>query len=136
MSKKNKKGGWQDPGQGSFGDNPFASALGGLSAPQAPEEILDALAPAEEGEAQHEARSPRRAHLRVERKGRGGKMVTVVERLGLKAEALERWCSELKNELGTGGAVEGQELVFQGDQRQRLVDLLETRGVERVTGGP
>ncbi|MBI5516743.1 MAG: translation initiation factor [Deltaproteobacteria bacterium] len=74
-----------------------------------------------------------RCVVRYERKGRGGKEATVVERLGLGAPELQRWCGELKKALGCGGGVEGESLVFQGDQRERLRTLLEARGVRRVT---
>ena len=78
---------------------------------------------------------PARAVVRMERKGRGGKEVTVVEQLGLGAADLERWLKALKGALGCGGAVEGATIVLQGDLRQRVPDLLTARGVGRVTIG-
>jgi translation initiation factor 1 len=78
--------------------------------------------------------SPPRAVVRLERKGRGGKEVTVVEQLQLEAKELARWLKELKQSLGCGGTVEGGALVFQGDQRQRLKAALLTRGVRRISG--
>lgn len=78
--------------------------------------------------------APARAVIRLERKGRGGKEVTVVEQLDLAAPELVRWHQELKRSLGCGGAVEGNALVFQGDQRQRLRAALLARGVRRITG--
>ena len=76
-----------------------------------------------------------RAVVRLERKGRGGKEVTVVEKLDLGAAALERWVGELKRALGVGGAVEGDALVLQGDVRDRVAALLTARGVRKVTRG-
>jgi translation initiation factor 1 len=81
------------------------------------------------------ARGPARAVIRLERKQRGGKEVTVVEKLGLSPAELERWCRELKQALGCGGAVERDTIVLQGDLRQRLPGVLEHRGVQRVTVG-
>ena len=81
------------------------------------------------------AKGPARAVVRMERKGRGGKEVTVVEQLGLRPAELETWLKALKGALGCGGAVEGDTLVLQGDQRDRLPALLEKRGVRRVTVG-
>ncbi len=80
-----------------------------------------------------EARRPRRAVVRYQRKGRGGKEVTLVEQLGLPAGELERWLSELKRHLGCGGAAENEVLALQGDQRERLRALLEQWGIPRVT---
>jgi len=81
------------------------------------------------------AKGPARAVVRLERKGRGGKEVTVVEQLGLGARDLEEWLSALKGALGCGGATEDSAIVLQGDQRKRLPKLLEARGVRRVTVG-
>ncbi len=80
-----------------------------------------------------EPKGPARAAVRLERKQRGGKEVTIVEKLGLPAAALETWCSELKSSLGCGGAVDGDSIVLQGDLRKRLPDLLTRRGVAKVT---
>jgi len=74
-----------------------------------------------------------RAVVRMERSGRGGKTVTVVEKLGLPARELERWQAELKRALGTGGALEGSSLVVQGDVRDRVAAWLGARGVGKVT---
>ena len=78
---------------------------------------------------------PRRAVLRLEKKGRGGKEVTVVEQLELPPVELERWLKDVKQALGTGGSVEGGRLVLQGDHRERLRLLLLARGVRRVSVG-
>ncbi|MBM7113628.1 translation initiation factor [Archangium primigenium] len=81
------------------------------------------------------ARGPARAVVRMERKGRGGKEVTVVEQLELSEAERDTWLKALKGSLGCGGTVEGDTLVLQGDQRERLPALLEARGVRRVTVG-
>lgn len=77
--------------------------------------------------------APARAIVRYQRKGRGGKEATIVEQLGLSPEQAETWCIDFKRALGCGGGVEGEQLVFAGDQRARLPALLEARGVRRVT---
>ncbi|HZX93767.1 MAG TPA: translation initiation factor [Myxococcales bacterium] len=80
-------------------------------------------------------KGPARAVVRMERKGRGGKEVTVVEQLELKPAELETWLKALKNALGCGGVAEGDTLVLQGDQRKRLPELLTSRGVRKVIVG-
>ena len=80
-------------------------------------------------------RGPARAVVRLERKQRRGKEVTVIDKLALPAKDLERWCRELKQALGCGGAVEGDAIVLQGDLRSRLEPVLLARGVGRVTIG-
>ncbi len=69
----------------------------------------------------------------MERSGRGGKQVTVVEQLGLPSADLAEWLKVLKTTIGCGGAVEGDTVVLQGDQRKRLPALLTARGVRKVT---
>ena len=111
--------------------NPFA-VLGGLhgARPDEPAESKPEPAPAPvEGTGK---RIPR-AVVRYERSGRGGKEVTVVEHLLIDAAERGPWLRELKAALGCGGSVEGQTLVLQGDQRERLPKLLTARGVKRVT---
>jgi len=80
-------------------------------------------------------KGPTRAVLRYERKGRGGKEVTLVEQLGLEAAGLEEWCREARKALGCGGSVEGGALVLAGDQRARLTVWLQSKGVTQVRGG-
>ena len=79
------------------------------------------------------ARGPARAVVRLERKHRRGKEVTVVDKLGLSADELARWCRELKQALGCGGIVDGDAIVLQGDLKARLPALLAARGVAKVT---
>jgi len=76
-----------------------------------------------------------RAVVRMERAGRGGKEVTVVEHLGLPAQTLDLWLKALKSALGCGGSVEGDYLLLQGDHRKRLPALLTARGVKKITVG-
>jgi translation initiation factor 1 len=80
-------------------------------------------------------KGPARAVVRLERAGRGGKAVTIVDHLDLRAPDLERWLKSLKAQLGCGGVIEGDAIVLQGDHRDRLQRLLADRGVKKVTKG-
>jgi translation initiation factor 1 len=116
-----------------FSNNPFAAlgpVRGSVPAPETPQPLPPSGAP----EAKL-SRAIARAVIRLERTGRGGKEVTVVEQLGLSGSDLEKWLKELKSALGCGGVVEGPSLVLQGDHRKRLPDVLAKRGVKRVTIG-
>jgi translation initiation factor 1 len=128
VGKKDKKPGAQAQASAAPFHNPFAQLAG----------ARDALPPGPAPKAAVEAAEPRgpaRAVVRMERKGRGGKEVTVVEQLGLRAAELENWLKALKGQLGCGGTLEGDTLVLQGDQRERLPALLGARGVRKVTVG-
>lgn len=109
--------------------NPFAALRDKLGVPASE----PTAAPAAPEPAPPEKRGPARAVVRIERKGRGGKEATVVEKLELPPKELEVWLKDLKKSLGTGGVIEGDTLVLQGDQRERLRELLEARGVRKVT---
>ena len=73
--------------------------------------------------------------VRYERKGRGGKEVTVVEQLALSAAERAEWLQALKQALGCGGMLEGESLVLQGDHRSRVRAWLSARGVRRISVG-
>lgn len=114
-------------------DNPFA-VLEGLRAslPSAP----NAPTPAPANEAPTPPRAaPARAVVRIERKGRGGKEATVVEKLGLCEAELERWTRDMKQSFGCGGTVEDGAIVLSGDQRDRAVAFLRKAGVAKVIRG-
>lgn len=114
--------------------NPFA-ALAGLRDRLPPGEAPPSGSPPSGSAPSDAPRGPARAVVRYERKGRGGKEVTLVDKLGLSESDLAAWCRELKRALGCGGTVEGAVIVLAGDQRTRLPGLLEARGVRRVTVG-
>jgi translation initiation factor 1 len=80
-------------------------------------------------------KGPARAVVRMERAGRGGKDVTVVEQLGLNSSQMAAWLKDLKAALGCGGVLEDGKLVLQGDHRKRLPAILTSRGVRKVTVG-
>lgn len=66
--------------------------------------------------------------LRIEKKGRGGKTVTVVAGLPRNAAFLSALASELKRACGTGGTAAEGAVEIQGDQRERLRPLLAAKG--------
>jgi translation initiation factor 1 len=68
------------------------------------------------------------AKLRIEKKGRGGKTVTVVYGLPQNAEFLRELSQELKRACGTGGTVIDDGVELQGDLRDRARDVLTKRG--------
>jgi translation initiation factor 1 len=68
------------------------------------------------------------AKLRLEKKGRGGKTVTVIYDLPNNAAFLKSLAQELKRACGTGGAVSDNTVELQGDLRERVRDVLVTKG--------
>ncbi len=68
------------------------------------------------------------ARLRIEKGGRGGKTVTVVDGLPANQPFLAALAAELKRACGTGGTVADATVELQGDHRDRLRTLLAARG--------
>ena len=68
------------------------------------------------------------AKLRMEKKGRGGKTVTVMYDLPNNADFLKELSQELKRACGTGGAVAENTVELQGDLRDRVRDYLMKKG--------
>ena len=68
------------------------------------------------------------AVLRLEKKGRGGKSVTVVAGLPRNEAFLRDLAGALKRACGTGGTVADDTVEIQGDQRERLRAALGARG--------
>ncbi len=68
------------------------------------------------------------AKLRMEKKGRGGKTVTVVYDLPQNAAFLKELAQELKRTCGTGGAVSENTIELQGDLRDRVRECLMKKG--------
>lgn len=68
------------------------------------------------------------AKLRIEKSGRGGKIVTVVHGLPRNTEFLETLTQELKRICGTGGTATGDGVELQGDLRERVRELLRKKG--------
>ena len=68
------------------------------------------------------------AKLRMEKKGRGGKSVTVVYDLPKNEAFLKELAAELKRSCGAGGAVTTDGVEIQGDLRDRVRDILLKKG--------
>lgn len=116
-------------------DRPFNNPLAGLAhvAVTARGEAPATNAPVTAPEAS-QANSIARAVLRMERKGRGGKTITLVQQTQLDAKGLTALAKQLRQGLGCGATVDGEDIVLQGDQRERARDVLTKLGVKRVSG--
>lgn len=116
-------------------NNPFAALAGVKIAPKndAAPDTPRPPAPAESAPASPTGKTIARAVVRMERSGRGGKEVTVIEQLDLTAPQRDEWLKALKASLGCGGVIEGDTLVLQGDHRKRLPKILTGRGVKKIT---
>ncbi len=72
----------------------------------------------------------------LEKNGRGGKIVSVIKGVMSPPAGKEAMVKLLKNKLGTGGAVKGDDIEIQGDQRERIVAILNELGYKaKMAGG-
>ena len=72
---------------------------------------------------------PKVVTLFYERKGRGGKSVTILSDFsGVTDSEIEQLASRLKKALGTGGSCRGGEILIQGDRRIDLREFLSHDG--------
>lgn len=69
------------------------------------------------------------ARLRIEKKGRGGKTVTVIEGLPRNDAFVAELARALKRACGAGGTAGDGAIEIQGDVRERVRALLAERGV-------
>lgn len=73
--------------------------------------------------------------IRLDRKGRGGKTVTVIEGLQLSAKDSEKLLKHLKTKLGTGGTVKDSWIEIQGDHIDAVMAELAGLGYRPKRSG-
>ena len=117
-----------DSGQ-SLGQNPFG-ALSGAGLPAARPAASKPSTPAK----------PEKNRGRVDIKrttaGRGGKTVTIVTGFtGIGLPEKESLAKKMRNACGCGGTVKDGEIEIQGDQREKIAQILTEAGFRPVFAG-
>jgi len=134
-----------DPHAGGLTHNPFAALGNGTGSPEdAGSASPSSASPSSEGtppsgktssdtDAVHTpaAVSSSRPVASRERKGHGGRTVVRVTGLG---EAAADMVKTIGRDLGTGARQDGEDLVVQGDQLERVLAWLEARGLRPIRG--
>lgn len=69
-----------------------------------------------------------RLRVQLERKNRGGKVVTLVTGFVGTCDDLKELGKMLKSKCGVGGSAKDGEIIVQGDFKQRVVELLKAGG--------
>ena len=90
----------------------------------------------EETEQEPATLAPEKQHLivSIDRKGRGGKQVTLVTGFVGTSEDLAELGRTLKVKCGVGGTAKDGEITIQGDFRNRVVALLKEMGYKAKRG--
>ena len=71
----------------------------------------------------------------LEKAGRGGKSVSVIRGVMSPPHGKEALLKLLKTKLGTGGAIKGDDIEIQGDNRARIVEILNELGYKAKSAG-
>ncbi|MBD8081698.1 translation initiation factor [Chryseobacterium caseinilyticum] len=73
---------------------------------------------------------------KFEKKGRNGKPVTIVEGWEGSDEDLKKISKKIKTTLGIGGSEKDGTIIIQGDNRDKIMDILKEMGfkTKRVGG--
>ena len=75
-------------------------------------------------------------YLHRDSKGRGGKTVTVIKNLQLSDEDLKNLAKKLKQACGVGGTIKDGMIEIQGEQRERIAQVLTGLGYKvKIAGG-
>lgn len=74
--------------------------------------------------------------VQYERKGRKGNGVCVIKNLTLPMDELKTLTKELKMRCGSGGSIKNQQIEIQGDHRDSIKVLLESKQYKvKIAGG-
>ena len=69
-------------------------------------------------------------------KGRKGKGVIIIEGIELDSAEFKKTAQTIKKKCGTGGAVKGDTIEIQGDDREKVKQVLESLGYKcKLSGG-
>ena len=122
MSKKNKK---KQLGSTSEGEFVYST-----NSNFAFEGLADLLGKSKENE------GGQLLEVHLEKKHRGGKTAVIIKGFTGSDEELQALAKKLKSNIGTGGSAKEGEIIIQGDQRQKVMDLLQNWGykTKRIGG--
>jgi translation initiation factor 1 len=120
-------------GGGGLGQNPFG-ALSNAGLPVAPKSGMEQAA--KPGTPKTPDKNRGRVDIRRETGNRGGKTVTVVDGfIGIGLPEKEQLAKKMRAACGCGGTVKDGAIEIQGDQREKIAQILTAAGFRPVLEG-
>ena len=77
-------------------------------------------------------KNKQKLRVSIEKKGRGGKTVTIIKGFIGNDEDLKELSKLLKIKCGVGGSTKDGDIIIQGDFKLRIIDLLRTDGYTQI----
>ena len=85
-----------------------------------------------EGEPDTLPKAKQPLRISLDKRNRGGKMVTLITGFVGKNEDLQELSKFLKVKCGVGGSAKDNEIIIQGDFRTKVLELLQKEGYAKV----
>ena len=73
-----------------------------------------------------------RVRIHLEKKGRRGKEVSIVRGINGDEEFIKELSKEIKRSCGVGGSVKDGEIIVQGNQRRKILEILVEKGYKNI----
>ncbi|MFK7826238.1 MAG: hypothetical protein AB8G05_18945 [Oligoflexales bacterium] len=80
-------------------------------------------------------KSPGPTKIRLEKKGRGGKQVTILFNLPFEENEAKQLMKDLQAKLACGGSFKDASIHFSGDMRDKIEEIFKSLGKKIVRSG-
>lgn len=106
----------------------WKDALAGMRNEMPEEEAIKEVTTSETGGVEISGKKREKLNIFVEKKGRNGKVATIIEGFLGSDKEIEDIARLLKQKIGTGGSARGGEILIQGEWREKVAQLLREMG--------